>query len=63
MFTCDFCKKDTFKSKGNLSEHIMGSKSNTGRKEIFCDVNGCNKGGFYLPKKLNEHKRDVYGWQ
>ena len=63
VFTCDFCKKDTFKSKGNLSEHIMGCKSNPGRKEIFCDVKGCNKGGFYLPKKLNEHKRDVHGWQ
>ena len=41
----------------------MGCKSNPGRKEIFCDVKGCNKGGFYLPKKLNEHKRDVHGWQ
>ena len=41
----------------------MGCKSNPGRKEIFCDVKGCNKGGFYLPKKLNEHKRGVHGWQ
>ena len=62
VFTCDFCK-DTFKSKGNLSKHIMGCKSNPGRIEIFCDVKGCHKGGFYLPKKLNEHKRDVHGWQ
>ena len=65
VFTCDFCKKDTFKSKGNLSEHIIGCKSNPGRIEIMlrvvCDVKGCHKGAFYLPKKLNEHKRDVHG--
>ena len=62
VFACDFCKKDTFKSKGNMQEHIMGCKSNLNRKEI-CDVKGCHKGGFYLPKMLNEHKRDIHGWQ
>ena len=44
VFACDFCKKDTFKSKGNMQEHIMGCKSNLNRKEI-CDVKGCHKGG------------------
>ena len=64
-FACEFCKKkkDTYKSKGNLQEHIMGCKDNPNRIELFCDVKGCHKGGFYLPKKVNEHKHDMHGWQ
>ena len=47
-FACEFCKKDTYKSKGNLQEQIMGCKDNPNRIELFCDVKGCHKGGFLL---------------
>ena len=38
----------------------MGCKENTQRKELFCGK--CGKGGFYLPKRVMEHKRDVHGF-
>ena len=38
----------------------MGCRENTDSKGI---VRGkCEKGGFYLPKRVMEHKRDVHGF-
>ena len=56
---CNFCKK-SFKTKDNKVAHEMGCKENTQRKELFCGK--CGKGGFYLPKRVMEHKRDVHGF-
>ena len=54
---CKFCKK-SFKTKDNKVTHEMGCKENINRKELFCGK--CGKGGYYLPKRVIEHKRDVH---
>ena len=54
------CKK-TFAAKGNMVEHCFKCKFNpSGMKEYTCEI--CKTGGFYMPKRVLEHKRKVHGW-
>ena len=54
------CKKD-FSSKGNMIEHTYKCPHNEEMKELKCDL--CGAGGFYLPKRVLQHKRVAHGWQ
>ena len=58
-YQCIYCKKEV-SSVDNKKAHEMGCKENKDRKELFCGL--CNKGGFYLPKHVMEHKRDGHGF-
>ena len=54
------CEK-TFTVKGNMTEHTVKCKFNPdGLKELFCDI--CKKGGFYMTKRILQHKRSCHGW-
>ena len=54
------CKK-TFAAKGNMAEHCFKCKFNpAGMKEYKCEI--CKTGGFFMPKRMLEHKRKVHGW-
>ena len=54
------CKK-TFAAKGNMVEHCFKCKFNpSGMKEYTCEI--CKTGGFFMPKRVLEHKRKVHGW-
>ena len=59
-FNCQHCNKE-LGSKCNRDAHEKSCKDNPGRVELKCDV--CGKGGFYLPKRVMEHKRDRHGWK
>ena len=48
-----------FTSKGNLDQHWATCKENTNKVALYCEI--CKDGPFYLPKKRNEHMRDVHG--
>ena len=51
-------------SQGEIYKSTLwGVNDNPNRIELFCDVKGSHKGGFYLPKKVNEHKHDMHVWQ
>ena len=50
-----------FTSKGNLDQHWANCKQNTNKVAVYCEI--CTDGPFYLPKKRNEHMRDVHGWR
>ena len=55
------CPK-TFAAKGNMIEHLFKCKFNPdGMKEYKCDI--CFTGGFFMQKRLLEHKRKVHGWE
>ena len=58
---CTFqgCKYSTH-AKDYLLQHIKTCNYNPNKVELFCDV--CGQGGFYLPKKIAEHKRINHGW-
>ena len=58
-YNCSYCNKEV-SSVDNKKAHEMGCKENKDRKELFCGL--CNKGGFYLPKHVMEHKRDEHGF-
>ena len=54
------CQK-TFTVKGNMTEHTVKCKFNPdGIQEKFCEI--CNKGGFYMAKRILAHKRACHGW-
>ena len=54
------CEK-TFTVKGNMTEHTVKCKYNPdGVTELFCDI--CKKGGFYMTKRILQHKRSCHGW-
>ena len=48
------------KAKDYVLQHEKLCPYNMEKDEITCDV--CGKGGFFLPKKLNEHKRLEHDW-
>ena len=48
------CKYKTH-VKQNLVQHMKGCKMNPNRKEYKCEL--CGKGGLYLYKKVQAHKR------
>ena len=50
-----------FTSKGNLDQHWANCNQNKNKFALYCEV--CKDGPFYLPKKRNEHMRDVHGWR
>lgn len=56
------CKHCGFKTKTKtlVRQHEMGCEKNKNRKELLCEV--CEKGGFYLGKKVMAHKRKEHGW-
>ena len=58
---CNFpgCSYSTH-AKDYLQQHIKSCQFNPHRIELHCDV--CDQGGFYLPKKVAEHKRINHGW-
>ena len=62
IFSCTECQKQ-FGSKGNLQQHWEGCPQNPGRVAKYCPIENCKKGPYYLDKKLQEHKRDVHGFQ
>ena len=54
------CEK-TFTVKGNMVEHTFKCKFNPdGIQEMKCEV--CGKGGFFMPKRILQHKRKAHGW-
>ena len=54
------CDK-TFTVKGNMIEHTFKCKYNPdGVHELKCEV--CGKGGFFVPKRILQHKRKAHGW-
>ena len=54
------CDK-TFTVKGNMIEHTFKCKYNPdGVHELKCEV--CGKGGFFMPKRILQHKRKAHGW-
>ena len=54
------CEK-TFTVKGNMVEHTFKCKFNPDSvQEMKCKV--CGKGGFYMPKRILQHKRKAHGW-
>ena len=54
------CEK-TFTVKGNMVEHTFKCKFNPdGVQEMKCEV--CGKGGFFMPKRILQHKRKAHGW-
>ena len=57
---CQFCKKK-FKTKDNKNEHELGCILNPDREELTCEV--CDLGGFYVNKRVLEHKRKCHGWE
>ena len=57
---CRYCGKK-FQTKSNLRQHERSFKQNPARLELFCDI--CGKGKFYQANKVQEHKRDIHGWQ
>ena len=48
------------KAKDYVLQHEKICKYNLDKEELKCDV--CGKGGFYLPKKVSEHKRLEHNW-
>ena len=56
---CQFCKKK-FKTKANKNDHELGCVLNPDREELKCEV--CNLGGFYVNKRVLDHKRKCHGW-
>ena len=58
---CNFpgCSFSTH-AKDYLQQHVKSCQYNPNRIELHCDV--CDQGGFYLPKKVAEHKRINHGW-
>ena len=58
---CNFpgCSYSTH-AKDYLQQHVKSCQYNPNRIELHCDV--CDQGGFYLPKKVAEHKRINHGW-
>ena len=53
------CEK-TFTVKGNMVEHTFKCKFNPdGVQEMKCEV--CGKGGFFMPKRILQHKRKAHG--
>ena len=57
---CQYCSKK-FKTKYNRNEHELGCARNKDRVELICKV--CDLGGFYVNKRVLEHKRKYYGWE
>ena len=61
---CKFADKGcdkTFTVKGNMVEHTFKCKFNPdGVQEMKCEV--CGKGGFFMPKRILQHKRKAHGW-
>ena len=54
------CEK-TFTVKGNMVEHTFKCKFNPDSiQEMKCEV--CGKGGFFMPKRILQHKRKAHGW-
>ena len=54
------CEK-TFTVKGNMVEHTFKYKFNPDSiQEMKCEV--CGKGGFFMPKRILQHKRKAHGW-
>ena len=62
VFKCTGCHKE-FGSKGNLKQHWEACAKNPDRVAKYCPFENCKKGPYYLDKKLQEHKRDVHGFQ
>ena len=59
-FADNGCEK-TFTVKGNMVEHTLKCKFNPdGIQEIKCKV--WWKGGFFMPKRILQHKRKAHGW-
>ena len=59
-FADNRCEK-TFTVKGNMVEHTYKCKFNPdGVQELKCEV--CGKGGFFMPKRILQHKRKAHGW-
>ena len=61
-FTCRHpnCGKK-FQTKSNIRQHERSCKKNPATEELKCEI--CGKGKFYQQNKLQEHKRDIHGWQ
>ena len=57
---CQFCKKK-FKTKDNKNEHELGCVLKPDREELTCEV--CDRGGFYVNKRVLDHKRRCHGWE
>ena len=50
-----------FTVKGNMIEHTFKCKYNPdGVHELKCEV--CGKGGFFMLKRILQHKRKAHGW-
>ena len=47
-------------AKDYLLQHRKSCQFIPNRFELFCDV--CDQEGFFLPKKVAEHKRINHGW-
>ena len=56
---CGYCPKE-FKYKGLARQHELGCELNPNREEHVCNM--CGQGGFWLKKKLNDHKRQLHFW-
>ena len=54
-----FCQKK-FKTKPNKHDHELGCVLNPDREELKCEV--CDLGGFYVNKRVLDHKRKCHGW-
>ena len=58
-FKDEGCTKD-FSTKGIMQEHSFKCTKNPDVKELKCDL--CGMGGFYMPKRVLQHKRKCHGW-
>ena len=56
---CQFCQKK-FKTKPNKNDHELGCVLNPDREELKCEV--CGLGGYYVNKRVLDHKRKCHGW-
>ena len=58
-FKDEGCTKD-FSTKGIMQEHSFKCTKNPDVKELKCDL--CGMGGFYMPKRVLQHKQKCHGW-